>query len=411
MTHMGTTTGLLAVEGGVPVRGRQLPPWPSFDDDDVAAASRVLHSGQVNYWTGKEGDLFEQEFSSWVGARHAVALANGTVALELCLRALGVGPGDEVIVPAVTFIASASAVVALGATPVVVDVDPQSHCLDADTVAPAIGPRTAAVIVVHLGGWAADVPGVIELAHRHGVAVVEDCAQAHGARRGGRSVGTLGEIAAWSFCQDKILTTAGEGGAVTTQDRALWRTCWELKDHGKDHELATAPPDTAGFRWVHRRFGTNARLSEIQAAVGRVQLTRADDYLATRRRHAETLSRLLADEPALDLPEPPADVHHAWYRFRMRVRPEALGPGWTRDEVIRAVRAEGARCDQGGCAEIQRERAFGDLPARLPVAADIGETCLALPVHPTLSDCDVADLADAVHKVLAVAASRPVSTY
>jgi dTDP-4-amino-4,6-dideoxygalactose transaminase len=392
----------LAADGGPPVRAEPLPGWPAYDAEDIEAVRAVLASGRVNYWTGEHGRAFEAELAEAVGTTHAVALANGTVALELALRSIGAGPGDEVVVPAATFIATASAVVACGARPVVVDVDPDSMTLTAATVAPAITERTVAVVVVHLAGHPADLAPLLALAHAHGLRVVEDCAQAHGARYRDRPVGGLGDIAAWSFCQDKIISTAGEGGAVTTSDPGLWRRCWELKDHGKSW-AATRGPAAAGFRWVHEEFGTNARMTEVQAVVGRNQLRALPGWTKQRTANAAELADALRDQPAVRVLEPAPAVEHAYYRCYLRVCPRRLAPGWDRDRIVAAVAAEGVPARQGSCMEIYREHAFRRFPATprfLPVAAELGRTCLALPVHPTLDRADVADMAEALTKVL-----------
>jgi dTDP-4-amino-4,6-dideoxygalactose transaminase len=395
----------LAIDGGHPVRTAPLPPWPYFDDEDLAAVREVLVSGRVNYWTGEEGLRFEDELAAATGTTHAVALANGTVALEIALRALGIGPGDDVVVPAATFIATASAVVACGARPVVVDLDEHSRCLTAATVEPALTDRTRAIVAVHLGGHPADLEPLLALATRHDLRVVEDCAQAHGARVAGRPVGSIGDIAAWSFCQDKIMTTAGEGGAVTTRDARLWRRCWELKEHGKNWAAVRGRDHGTGFRWVHDGFGTNARMTEVQAAVGRGHLRRLDSWVTGRRANAGVLAAALRDQPAVRLPCPPLGAEHAYYRFHLSVRPELLAPGWDRDRIVAAVAAEGVPCSTGGCHEIHRERAFASVagaPAagELPVAAELGRTSLALLVHPTLRPDDLADTAEAVTRVL-----------
>lgn len=405
MTAAGTTErgGGLAAAGGRPVRAEPLPGWPRFDDDDVAAAAAVLRSGRVNYWTGDQGREFEREFATWAGVGHAVAVSNGTVALEVALKALGVGPGDEVVVPSATFIATASAVAACGARPVVVDVDPDSQGLTADTAAAAFGPRTVAVVVVHVGGYPADGRQLAELCTARGIELVEDCAQAHGARRDGRPVGRSGRVAVWSFCQDKIMTTGGEGGAITTADTALARRCWELKDHGKGYAAVHEREHRPGFRWLHESFGTNARMTELQAAIGRQQLRRLEDYVARRRGHAALLREVLADQPAVRIPDVPVGVEPAYYRFYAQVRPEHLRPGWDRDRIAAAITAEGIPCGPGGCTEIYREAAFdgaGRPAAPLPVARWLGRTSLVLPVHPTLGPDDIDDVARSAGKVL-----------
>lgn len=399
---------LLAMDGGVPVRTAPVPGWPWFGQEEARIASDILLSGRVNYWTGDQGRTFEREFAAWAGAEHAIAVSNGTVALEIALRAVGVGMGDEVIVPAVTFIATASAVVACGARPVVVDVAPDSQALTVDTVSPAFTPRTRAVVVVHVGGYPADVSELARFTEAYGVDLVEDCAQAHGAQRDGAPVGAHSRVAAWSFCQDKIMSTAGEGGAITTDDAELARRCWSFKDHGKDHVATYAPVESVGYRWLHHSFGTNARMTEIQAAIGRVQLPLLPGWVARRREHAALLRDTLADLPVLRLPQVPDGVHHAYYRFYAHVRAEQLAAGWDRDRVVAAIAAEGVPCAFGGCTEIYRERAFdrvGRPPTRLPVARMLGETSVVFPVHPTLTTTDVADMAAAARKVLAVASA------
>jgi dTDP-4-amino-4,6-dideoxygalactose transaminase len=396
----------LALDGGQPVVPAELPGWPRFDDGDVAATAEVLRSGRVNYWTGEHGRAFEREFAHWAGAPHAVAVANGTVALEIVLRALGIGPGDEVVVPAVTFIATASAVVACGAQPVVADVDRDSQALSAHTVLPALTCRTKAVIVVHVGGYPAPAAALARLAEARDLYLIEDCAQAHGARRHGRGVGSHGHAAAWSFCQDKIMTTGGEGGAISTSDPSLARRCWELKDHGKSYAGVHERRHGPGFRWLHDSFGTNARMTEMQAAVGRRQLAKLPGWLVIRRGHAELLRAELGGLPALRLPELAPDVEHAYYRFYCHVHPERLAAGWDRDRVLAALAAEGVPCGAGGCTEIYRERAFvalGRPREPLPVAQWLGRRSLTLPVHPTLSTPDVRSIAAAVRKVFTVA--------
>ncbi len=399
----------LALEGGAPAIVRPLPPWPAFGDEEIAAAAEVLRSGRVNYWTGDRTRRFEEEFAAVVGCRHAVALSNGTVALEAALAALGVGPGDDVIVTSRSFVASAGCVLLRGARPIFADVDRESQNITAETIAAVLTPRSRAVIAVHLAGRPCDMDPIGELCRRHGLAVVEDCAQAHGALYRGRPVGSLGDLAAFSFCQDKILTTAGEGGMVTTDDPELFRRVWSFKDHGKNYEAMQRPAEGARFRWVHDDLGTNARMTEIQAAVGRVVLRKLNAWVDRRRRNAEILIDELASLPCIRIPIPPQHVRHAYYKFYFFVRPERLRPDWNRDRILAALQAENVPCGSGVCPEIYLEKLFRDRnlgPAeRLPVARELGETGLMLPVHPTLGEEDVRAMARAVRKVLRRAAA------
>jgi dTDP-4-amino-4,6-dideoxygalactose transaminase len=364
-------------------------PWPAFDNEMIEAANRVLRSGKVNYWTGTEGREFEQEFADFVGCKHAIALANGTLALELALYSLNIGPGDEVIVPSRTFIATASAVVARGAQPVCADVNPDSQTITAETITPSLSPRTKAIIPVHLAGWPCDMKPILALAKRLNLAVIEDCAQAHGAEYRGRPVGSWGHMAAFSFCQDKILTTAGEGGMLVTNSRELWDKAWRFKDHGKNPDAFYGPHiASAQFRWLHESFGSNYRLSEVQSAVGRVMLRRLPQYRKVRRENAQRLIEACNSCKALRTPVPSEQHVHGYYKFYTFVRPDRLIAGWDRDRIIQEIRAEGVPCFSGSCSEIYLEAAFPEEwrpRRRLAIARELGETSLMFLVHPTLS--------------------------
>jgi dTDP-4-amino-4,6-dideoxygalactose transaminase len=395
----------LAISGGPKAFPGSWPAWPAFDEEQIAAATNVLRTGRVNYWTGQEGRLFEQEFAKYVGARRAVAVANGTVALELALYALGIGLGDEVIVPCRTFLATASAAVMRGATPVFADVDEESQNITADTIRPLIGEKTKAVIAVHLAGWPCDMAPILALAKEHGLKVIEDCAQAHGASYRGRPVGSWSDIAAFSFCQDKIMTTGGEGGMVVTSDEELWRRAWSFKDHGKSYDAVYNRPNTGLFRWLHESPGTNWRLTEMQSAIGRAALAKLDQWVERRRENAAVLDRELAGHPAVRIPKPSEEARHSYYKYYFLLRPETLAAGWTRDRFLLALQAEGVPCGGGSCSEIYLEKAFADAglaPAsRRPVAERLGETSVMLQVHHTLSGEQMRLAGKALKKVLA----------
>jgi dTDP-4-amino-4,6-dideoxygalactose transaminase len=400
---------ILAIEGGHPVRVAPFAPWPHYDSDEISAVTGILSSGKVNYWTGEESRLFEKEYASFVGCRHAIAVANGTVALELALYALGIGPGDEVIVTCRTFIASASAVVMRGAVPVLADVDRDSQNITADTIKAVLTPRTRAIIAVHLAGWPCDMDPILELAKAHDLKVIEDCAQAHGASYKGRAVGSLGDMAAFSFCQDKIISTGGEGGMLTTNNDALWEKAWAYKDHGKSYDVVYRTQHPAGFRWLHESFGTNWRLTEMQSGIGRLQLKKLPSWQGARSSNAKILTERLSPLPALRIAAPGPEICHAYYKYYVFVRPEELKPGWNRDRIMQAIGAEGVPCFSGSCSEIYLEKAFQDAglgpDGRLPVAQELGETSVCLLVHPTLTKEDMEDACRAVEKVLR-AASR-----
>ncbi len=392
--------------GGKAIRSTPFAPWPHFEADEIEAAVRVLRSGAINYWTGEEGRRFEEEFAHYAGCAYGVAVANGTVALELALHALGIGVGDEVIVPSRTFLASASCAIMRGARAVVADVDRHSQNLTVDTILPLLTPRTKAIIAVHLAGWPCEMDSILELSHRWGLKVIEDCAQAHGATYNGRPIGSLGDVAAFSFCQDKIMTTGGEGGMLTTNDHSIWERAWSFKDHGKSYDAVYNRSHPPGFRWLHDSFGTNWRLTEMQSAMGRVLLGKLLGSVEARRKHADILSSSFLSIPGLRVTKPPERSGHSYYKYYAFVRPEKLRDGWNRDRIMSAIDAEGIPCFAGTCSEIYLERAFPENmrpTTRLDVARELGETSLMFLVHPTLSEGDMLDTCQAVGKVFTVA--------
>lgn len=385
----------------------QFSPWPSFTQQEADAVSRVLLSNKVNYWTGTETREFEKEYANWVGTDYAIALANGTLALDLALQAMGVGAGDEVIVTPRSFIASVSTVVNAGALPVFADVEEATGNISARTIAPHITDKTKAIIAVHLAGWPCDMDEIMALAAQHNLWVIEDCAQAHGAKYKGKSVGSIGHVGAWSFCQDKIMTTGGEGGMVTTNDKTLWQKMWEFKDHGKNYDSVYNKQHPPGFRWLHDSFGTNWRMMEMQAVLGRIQLERMADWTAKRTKNAAVLREMClpyaSSEGFLSVPD--AQFHevlgqdsvHAYYKYYVYVRPENLPADWSRDKIIQAFNEQGIPCFSGSCSEIYLEHAFDNHPSKpqqsLPVAKQLGETSLMFLVHPTLTDAEMQKVA------------------
>ena len=398
--------------------------WPSFTQEEADAVSRVLLSNRVNYWTGQEGREFECAFAAWCGVEHAIAVANGTVALDLALAGLSVGagnggsPDDEVVVTPRSFVASASTVPNAGAVPVFADVDPDSGNVTAETIAAVLSDNTKAIIAVHLAGWPCDMDPIMKLAAARGIKVIEDCAQAHGAFYKGRPVGAIGHVAAWSFCQDKIMTTGGEGGMVTTSDHSVWARMWAHKDHGKNWAAVYEREHPPGFRWLHESFGTNWRMTEMQAAIGRIQLMRMSEWTKSRARNAKAITDVLApfgqDDGPVRVPSlrcagcTGCDAHsgclHAYYKYYTYVRPENLASGWDRDRIVEEIKALRVPCFQGSCSEVYLEKAFAETgwrpKERLPVAKDLGETSLMFLVHPTLTEGEITKTTGALRTVL-----------
>jgi dTDP-4-amino-4,6-dideoxygalactose transaminase len=363
----------------------------------------VLLSGKVNYWTGEEGHDFEKEFAASCETAHAVAMDNGTVALDAALKALGIGRGDEVVVTPRTFLATVSSIVNAGATPIFADVDKNSQNITPETVEAVLTERTRAVLCVHLAGWPCEMDGMRALCQDRELCLIEDCAQAHGARYKGQPVGGLGDVAAWSFCQDKILTTGGEGGMVTTNNRELWKSMWAYKDHGKSWEAVYERSHPPGFRWLHEKFGTNGRLTEMQSAIGRIQLQRLPEWHKARTQNANTILEVARQCSALRVPEVPSHVEHGWYKCYIFVRPEVLADGWTRDAIMSEITSRSVPCYSGSCSEVYLEKAFDGTPfrpgKRLPNARELGETSLMFLVHPTLNQGEIEKACDVLKQV------------
>ncbi|HEO1797872.1 DegT/DnrJ/EryC1/StrS aminotransferase family protein [Acinetobacter baumannii] len=364
-------------------------PWPSFTTEEADAVKNVLLSNKVNYWTGQECRIFEKEFAEFSDTKYAVALANGTVALDVALKALDIGAGDDVIVTSRTFLASASSIVTAGANPVFADVELDSQNISRRTIEAVLTPNTKAIICVHLAGWMCDMDPIMQLAAEHGIYVIEDCAQAHGAKYKGKAAGSIGHIAAWSFCQDKIMTTGGEGGMVTTNDEALWKKMWSYKDHGKSYDSIYNKQHPPGFRWLHDTFGTNWRMMEMQAVIGRIQLTRMAEWTKKRTENAEKILKAFDGSPFFSVHTPSVDYVHAYYKCYVQVNLEALPDGWSRDRIMQEINSQEVPCFSGSCSEVYLEHAFDGTPwrpkKRLENAQKLGETSLMFLVHPTLS--------------------------
>lgn len=385
-------------------------PWPCFTEQEAEAVSRTVLSNKVNYWTGTECREFEKEFAAWADCEYAVAVSNGTLALDLALKALNVGAGDDVIVTSRTFLASASSIVTAGGNPVFSDVDLNTQNITAQTIQAVLTPNTKAIIVVHLAGMPAEMDDIMALAAAHDLFVIEDCAQAHGAKYKGRSVGSIGHISAWSFCQDKIMTTGGEGGMVTTNDKTLWSKMWSYKDHGKSYDAIYHRDHAPGFRWLHESFGTNWRMLEMQAVIGRIQLQRMSDWTAKRQANGKAIDDAVVDLNVVRTVEVPAYIEHAEYKHYLFVRPENLKQGWTRDKIIEAIIERGVPAYQGTCSEVYLEKAFDNTPWRpkqpLTNAIELGETSLMFLVHPTLTEQEILKTCEVIREVLILASSE-----
>jgi len=385
-------------------------PWPDFDAAEKQAVLEVLDSNKVNYWTGQKGREFEKQFAAYFESEYAIAVANGTVALDLAWQALDLPKGSEVIVTSRTFIASISSIVLAGLTPVFADIDRDTQNITSETIKPHLGGKTAAILCVHLAGWPCEMDDILALAKEHGLRVVEDCAQSHGAKYKGKSVGGLGDISAWSFCQDKIMTTAGEGGMVTTNNRDLWEKVWSFKDHGKSWNAIYEKEHPPGFRWLHESFGTNWRMLEIQAVVGLKQLEKMPDWTEKRREYSQQIFATAKGFNSLRVPKVPDYIEHAFYKCYVFVEPNELNTGWDRDRIIAEINSLDVPCFSGSCSEVYKEKAFEGTSYRpkniLTNAIELGATSLMFLVHPTLKQAEIDKCCVALSQVMQSATKR-----
>jgi len=368
-------------------------PWPSFDEAEKNAVLAVLDSNKVNYWTGQEGRQFEQEFAAFSDSQYAIAVTNGTVALDLAWQALEMPKGSEVIVTSRTFLASVSSIVLAGLIPVFVDVDKDTQNISMETIRGKISSKTKAILCVHLAGWPCEMDEMQQLADEFDLFIVEDCAQAHGAKYKGRSVGSFGDISAWSFCQDKIMTTAGEGGMVTTNNKNYWEKMWSFKDHGKSWSAIYEKSHPPGFRWLHESFGTNWRMTEIQATIGRLQLKKMPTWHQIRAQYSQQIFSTASQFDSLRVPAIPDYIDHAFYKCYVFVETEKLKNGWDRDRIMTEINAKNVPCFSGSCSEVYLEKAFDNTSfrpnKRLTNAMELAETSLMFLVHPTLKQTEI----------------------
>tara|TARA_B100001750_G_scaffold50080_1_gene37961 strand:+ start:2476 stop:3654 length:1179 start_codon:yes stop_codon:yes gene_type:complete len=382
--------------------------WPKYSSEEIDEVIRVLETNKVNYWSGCHGREFEKEFSSYFNVDFSIAVSNGTLALDLALRSVGIELGDEVVVTPRTFIASVAAIINLGAKPVFADVDLDSGNITAENIAKVLTSKTKAIICVHLAGWPCDMDPIIELAKSKNIFLVEDCAQAHHAKYKDKFVGTIGDIAAWSFCEDKIMTTGGEGGMVTTNNEELFKKAWSYKDHGKDFEAFSQKNSSYVFKYIHNQFGSNYRMTEIQSVIGRRQLRNLEIWQKTREENAMRLMNVCKMfQEIIRAPLPSNDYLHAYYKYYIYIEPDALKPDWSRDKIVKTLNTSGLPCGSGSCPEVYLEKAFNNIDfeneSRLSNAKSLGEKSIMFLVHPTLTEEEMDFASETISNVMGLA--------
>ena len=372
--------------------------WPKYSSEEINAVVNVLTNGRGNYWSGNEGKLFEKEFSQWSGAKYSISVSNGTIALEAALKSLDIGLKDEVIVTSRTYVASASAISLIGATPVFVDVDLDSQNIDIESIKAAITKRTKAIICVHLAGWPCDMNALMEISEAHNIFVIEDCSQAHGAKYNNKSVGTFGHVGTWSFCHDKIMSTGGEGGMITTSSKNILKKILSYRDHGRDFDIKLN--NNNKFQWIRGSIGTNARLTEMQSAIGRIQLQSVDSWVETRRKNLDKIWNAVRNIKGFRVPVVPINVYHAAYKCYVFVQPKLLKPECDRDWIVEELNKRNVESFTGSCPEVYLEKAFPPTTARMKNSKELGDTSIMFKVDQTVDDRDFDKIIETLHEVM-----------
>lgn len=402
----------LAINGGEPVYTAPFPPYPKYGDEEIRAAERVLRSGKFSRLSGEETKKFEQEYAEWFGVKHAIAVNNGTASIHVALAALGIGPGDEVIHTSHCFIGTATPSAHAGATPVFADIDPRTYNIDPKSIEEKITPRTKAIVPVHLNGCPADMDAIMDIAKRHNLYVVEDAAQAHGALYKGRKVGTIGDVASFSFWEDKLMTTGGEGGMIITNSDEINRVARMIQNHG---EVAADSSYYVGERLYHHELlGWNYRMSELQAALGREQLKKLDSYIEGRRKNAHRLTELLKDIEGIITPYEPDDVKHVFYKYIIRLDRNVLDID--AKDFVAALQAEGIPCSRRYPTPLHQQPVFvnksgfgnSHFPftddvnygSGLPNSEKLPHDLVRLLMNPNMTESELQGTAKAVEKVV-----------
>ena len=390
--------------------------YPFFDKNSINRVTKILRSGKVNYWEGIECNKFEKEFSKYLNNKYSVSLCNGSVALELGLKALNLKKGEQVIVTPRSFIISASAVLNLGLIPVFSDVDDNGN-INITNIIKIFNKKIKALIVVHLNGLSCDMDPILKFVKKRKIFLIEDCSQAHGAVYKGKKVGSLGDLSTWSFCRDKIISTGGEGGMISTNKKNLWHKIWSLKDHGKNFKRVFYQKHKTGFKWLHDDLGSNYRMTEMQAALGREQLNTLDKQIKTRNFIARLYINGLKDYfiksdilKNLDLKCESCPLKknkikcnkctHSFYRLNLFINKKKIN----QIKLIEQFNKKKIECTVGSCPEIYREKIFKNLgiyqKKRLQNAKLLGESSIMFPINPNKSLTKIKAEINSIKKIL-----------
>ena len=361
--------------------------WPNFSQDLITKLGGVISSGKINYTTGPYGERFEKKFSKFIGNKYAIAVCNGTAALEVAIKSLKLPKKSEIIVPARSFFASASCIVNTGHIPVFVDVDLLTQNISLSDIKKKISKRTKVIICVHLAGLPCEMYAIKNFARKNNLKIIEDCSQAHGASINNKEVGSFSDVSTWSFCNDKIISTLGEGGIISTNNKKIYKFCKKYINHGTTLKKIQ---NQEKFIYNKDLFGTNLRLTEIQSFAGLEQLKCLKQTQKKRQKIAKDYLKLISKYKKYFFSYyPPKQIRSAWYRFYFFIKPNVRNHKKIRLDIIRDLIIRNLRCFSGSCPEIYLEKSFKKLKnfkiKRLKNCKILGETSLALDVNHTLN--------------------------
>lgn len=376
--------------------------WPFFNENMINDINTVIRSGKVNQWTGGKVFEFQNKFCDYFKCKHSVAVSNGTVALDLCLKALNLKQSDEVIVTSRSFIASASCCLFNDIKVNFADVDLNSQNITVESIKNVMNNNVKAIIVVHLAGYAADIENILNFCNNNNLYLIEDCAQCHGGKFKDKYLGTFGHINSWSFCQDKIITTLGEGGMITTNDTSLFKRAWSIKDHGKNYDKIFADLNykrnkmqSNNFKFIHDNIGTNWRLTEVQAVTGLHSLDLLDEWVKIRRRNAQILTNKFKSCKLIRIPYIPEYIYHSYYKFYIFINTENLKENSNRDSILNEIVKHGIPCQQGSCGEIYKENAFKNYKnIECSNSIKLSQTAIMFKVDPSYNETEIEEIAD-----------------
>ncbi len=362
--------------------------WPIVSNQEIKLVNNVLKSNKLNYWTGENCKKFEEEFSKLIKTKYSISLANGSVGLDIAIKSLNLKKNSEVIVTPRSYISSVTSVINQGLTPVFADIDLNSQNIEYETIIKKITKNTKAILVVHLGGMPANMTKIISFAKKNKIKIIEDCSQAHGAKINNKYVGTFGDISIWSFCNDKILNTLGEGGIIATKSFMIYKKLWALKDCGKNFSKFKKFKKKNKFKWVHDFEGTNLRMTEVQAAIGRYQLKKLTTWVNMRNYISKKIISICKNFKSIRTQIVPSKFLNSYYRCYIFLDYKHIKKGWTREKILQYLNTNGIYCDVGSCPEIYKEKFLSKQKhinlKSLKNANLIGKSSIAFKVFPNI---------------------------